>query len=164
VTEAVELGQLLVPIVQPVHDAGWVHGDIQPPNVMCTSQLSLVDLGFAVEARTENCGQHAPDYAPPELVLSGQKVTASADTFMMAGVVYRALTGTPPFRNARSNRLPPSPKEFGVQIPGTLVRWFNRAFHADPKKRFQTAAEFGESLSEVFTKSSRRESLLLGVG
>lgn len=89
-----------------VHQAGWVHGDLKPANVllMADGSVRLSDFNLAAELE----GSHAyspafstPDYSPPELLGAeftprGQQIRPTADIWAFGVLAHVALTGTYP--------------------------------------------------------------------
>jgi len=86
-----------------LHAHGVVHGDIKPGNILVDGDaLTLVDLG---SSRREGLRGPAfedegwigsPSYAAPE-VLDGNPVDRRTDLYSLGCLLYRLLTGHPPF-------------------------------------------------------------------
>ncbi|MDH4044972.1 MAG: serine/threonine protein kinase, partial [Gemmatimonadota bacterium] len=97
--------------LQAAHDLGIVHRDLKPDNIMLTSGRSggdlvkVVDFGIA-KAMSGEEGQQVtktglvvgtPEYMSPEQ-LSGDTLDGRSDTYSLALVFYRMVTGTFPFQ------------------------------------------------------------------
>jgi serine/threonine protein kinase len=100
------LGLELVAALQALHDAGIVHCDVKPANLVVDQDggLVLVDLGIAeldgkgpahpARQRGEVVG--SPVYMAPELIL-GRPPRAAADLWSLGVTLYTAVEGRPPF-------------------------------------------------------------------
>jgi serine/threonine protein kinase len=104
--------------VQAAHQAGYLHLDLKPDNVMVepSGATFVVDWGLAqpftlgtAEARTESSGlQHSeagrtqvvagtPEFMPPEQMEGGfAEFDSRTDVFALAGILHVILTGSPP--------------------------------------------------------------------
>ncbi len=90
-----------------LHEAGWVHGDLKPSNVllMADGSVRLADFGLAAELD----GTHAylppggtADYMPPErwaegISAGGTVVRQTADIWALGVTACQLLTGRLPF-------------------------------------------------------------------
>jgi serine/threonine protein kinase len=85
-----------------VHDAGVLHRDVAPGNVIVLGDRpTLIDFGIAHEAGAAQITRRGmvvgtPAYLAPELIEGGRAAPAS-DVFSWAATVAFAATGRPPF-------------------------------------------------------------------
>jgi len=98
---AARLGAELAQVLSVIHDAGIVHGDVKPGNIMLPRDggpVRLIDFGVARRSATTGCPTHGtPDYVAPEIV-SGKSSSAKSDVYGIGLVLFEALCGRNPYR------------------------------------------------------------------
>ena len=120
----------LVDVVHELHEAGYIHGDIKPSNVLVDDQgqLRLIDLGVAHRIGDPSEGfKGTLGYAAPEL-LRGEAPTPTTDMYGLGALLYSCITGRTPFVAPDPAALtylplvslPPPPAAFVPDIPSTL--------------------------------------------
>jgi beta-lactam-binding protein with PASTA domain/tRNA A-37 threonylcarbamoyl transferase component Bud32 len=139
------------------HQAGIVHRDIKPGNVMVTrnGDIKVMDFGIA-RAMSDNQATMTQtaqvigtaQYLSPEQA-RGERVDARSDLYSTGCLMYELLTGRPPFtgdspvaiayQHVRENPVPPS------RLDPSLPSWADsivlKAMAKSPNDRYQSAAE-----------------------
>ncbi len=152
------------------HSRGIIHRDLKPDNIMVGGfgQVYVMDWGCA-----HVCAGHRsqiPRRADPEGTVIGtvqymapeqawghiQQIDQRTDVFAIGGILYKMLTGSPPYPGpvpealplAQRRQLKPPEESTGVAIkpPPKLSRIAMKAMEADPNKRHQTVEELAEEL------------------
>lgn len=160
---AVAVMHSLLTGLQEVHDAGFVHRDIKPDNVLITAnhRIKLGDFGLV---RSSNAHQLTSgqivgtvSYLSPEQV-TGEAITPASDVYSAGIVLYELLTGTVPFRGdtpllhatARLQGVvsPPSARAT-YEVPTLVDALVATATARDPHERFSDAGEFLAAVDDV---------------
>ena len=80
--------------LKSMHEAGYVHADIKPNNIMLTAQgkVKIIDFGQSCKINTvKERIQGTPDYIAPEQV-KRQPITPKTDMFNLGATMYWLLT------------------------------------------------------------------------
>jgi hypothetical protein len=125
--EAASIVHALSQALVYVHAAGWVHGDVNPSNVvMGESGATLVDFGSArcLAGRAISLhdpparGTATPGYIAPERLL-GRAWDSRADVYALGCIWFELLTGRPVFQGADAESL--SRQHSARAIPSILA-------------------------------------------
>lgn len=134
----------LADALETLHEAGLVHGDVQPANIVLRPN-GLPVLADFEEARLEGSAAEThlrltPGYAAPELYAAGSPIGRGADLYALGAIGYRAITGRVPEPGASLV----SHAEGGY--PFTLRAAIDWALEPAPEARPARAAEWRDAL------------------
>jgi tetratricopeptide (TPR) repeat protein/TolB-like protein len=178
VHEALPLGIQMAEGLGAAHDAGVLHRDFKPGNVVLVSsprgmRAVITDFGLALRTTIDstltgsptNTGEPfgTPAYMSPEQV-EGKDLTPGSDVYSLGLVLYQMVTGSRPFEDAtplstavrrlREDPLPPRTLVPGLDrnFEGVVMRCLER----DPRLRFPHAGDVGKALRGEMKRPNRR--------
>ncbi len=159
--EAIELFLPLSEALQHAHEAGVIHRDVKPANIILTSlgEARLVDLGLArsdEEPQLTRLGatMGTPHYVSPEQARNPADVDSRSDVYSLAATLHHVLCGRPPFPGQSQAEVLASVLHDPLSDPRTLHPGVSRgmslvlrkALSKDPARRHASARELGIDL------------------
>ncbi len=135
--------------IQALHNAGLVHADLKPQNILLTERgtSKIADFNLASGIDTPRKGGNRAFAAPESLDDAG--AAPPSDIYALGGILYYLLTGRLPNGETREDierRLRNGPPPQAPGISRDLDRICLRALEADPADRYPSAAQFAEDL------------------
>jgi len=155
-----------------LHQAGWMHGDVKPSNIMLSPEghATLLDLGFArrtheTGSAVDRCVLGTFHYIAPEFLTSAIRADVRSDIYSLGAVLYRILAGRLPFvgedlaelASRHKQSLPPKLGRIAPHLPAGVARLVHGMLAKDPLRRPQNPRELIEILArlEIETFSER---------
>jgi serine/threonine-protein kinase len=165
VRQAVGIATQVCDALTAAHQAGVVHRDIKPDNILLTrtGTVKLCDFGIArlQQATRVRVTDHATavgtsEYMAPEQAAGGP-VDARTDLYALGCLLYAMLSGAPPFTGdnpmhvlwQHMHQTPAPVVSHRPAVPGYLDTLVGRLLAKDPTNRPATAGEVGAQLTGV---------------
>ena len=148
-----------------LHDAGYIHRDIDPSNIMLTTEgrIKLIDYGIAKQMHNLTTSDKSltvagsfmgkPEYASPELVLGDVKhQNQTTDIYAVGILLYQCIIGHPPFEGPRHEVLD---KQMKAKLPlakiknSGLRKIIATACEKKQELRYQSSAQMRVALENL---------------
>jgi serine/threonine protein kinase len=160
------------------HEAGFVHCDIQPGNILVDAEGEphITDFGIARQVRVDQLPTMptatiagTPSYMSPEQASgSAGLIGPRSDVFALGALLYDLCTGRPPFVSEASNDTistimslltePPEPaaalaaRQLGWSLAPDLEAICHKAIAQQPEARYSSAAALATALEAWLDK------------
>jgi DNA-binding beta-propeller fold protein YncE/tRNA A-37 threonylcarbamoyl transferase component Bud32 len=177
---ALDLLAQVADALDAAHEAGLVHRDVKPGNVLLDARdhCYLADFGLTRQVSSQSgftaTGEIVGtiDYVAPE-VIEGKALDARSDLYSFGCLLYECLSGQPPFHRdsefavlwAHINEPPPKLSGRRLELSGQIDAVVAKALAKDPRRRYESARELVETarraLPEPAPQQPRRRGRLL---
>ncbi|OBK79495.1 serine/threonine-protein kinase [Mycobacterium sp. 1274761.0] len=163
---AVAIVRQIASALDAAHEAGIMHRDVKPENILITRDdfAYLVDFGIANAATDEKLtelgtavGTYA--YMAPER-FTNDEVTYRADIYALACVLHECLTGSQPYPAdsvsvvITSHLMQPIPRPSVMRpgIPAAFDHVIARGMAKKPADRYASAGDFAAAANDALTQ------------
>ncbi|WP_165947184.1 protein kinase [Micromonospora sp. 15K316] len=165
--EAMSIAAQTARALQAAHDAGVVHRDVKPHNLIIEpdGHVVLVDFGVAVTqdgasltGANEVVGTAL--YMAPEQVARNE-TTSAIDIYALGAVVYHCLAGRPPYEGDNAvavaiRHLEDEPAPLPHDVPAEVRQLVATAMAKEPERRFPTAEAMATAAQDLAGSPERQ--------
>ena len=162
---AVQIAIRILSALRHAHEAGVIHRDIKPQNVLVDRQgyIKVSDFGIArmVDTNTQDGESRqsvmgSVHYFSPEQA-RGETATAASDLYSVGCVLYEMLTGRMPFEGETQVSLamqhlqaePRPVRELAPEVSAAVAAVVHKALAKDPAARYPSALLMAQALHDA---------------
>ena len=173
---SVQIAIRILSALQHAHQAGIIHRDIKPQNILVNQKgyIKVSDFGIARMVGTKTATIPDADksvmgtvhYFSPEQA-QGEMATVSSDLYSVGVVLYEMLTGKVPFDGETPVAIalqhvqvrPRPPREINPDVSPSVEAVVMKALEKGPVNRYHTALEMAQAL-KIALQSPEKENTL----
>ncbi len=175
VQQAAGLSTPIASALELAHAKGIIHRDLKPENIFLAKVpgernevLKVLDFGLSKELKpsfdydrtSTGVTMGTPAYMSPEQIEDAGKVDHRTDLWSLAVILFKLLTGRPPFTGSEAMKIMvavledpiPKPSSFAPYLDPQIDRFFERALQRNPAHRFQSAQEMDAAFQKVASR------------
>lgn len=160
--------------LQVVHEAGVIHCDLKPANVLVSSTGRVVITDFGLARTTASASNSdatiagsAPWIAPEQIDPIFGAIDHRTDVYGVGALLYTLLTGHPPFEVTRIpdvlalivSRAPVPPSQLRSGIPPDLDELCLRCLAKFPDRRMASVADFLRSIELLSPENPQNQKI-----
>ncbi|MDT5247180.1 MAG: eukaryotic-like serine/threonine-protein kinase [Mycobacterium sp.] len=164
---AVHIIEQIAGALHSAHQAGLVHRDVKPSNILLADNdfAYLIDFGIARAADDTKLTSEGSTigtwaYMAPERFNTTGYIEPSSDIYALACVLYQCLTGEPPFPGNTLEQVavghmvapPPRASETSDTVPPGLDRVIETGLAKQTAERYPTAVEMAAAARRAITE------------
>lgn len=148
--------------LQYVHDAGFIHRDVKPGNILRKpgNFLLLSDFGLARGFDASDYSRMYPAYGGTRLYMAPEQALGmpcpASDQYALATMAFEWLSGRRPFNGSveqiiwkRQHLIPPSIRALVPEIPPAIAQVLQIGLQREPDDRFATVLDFTRAFEEA---------------
>ena len=155
--ESIRIASETAAALRAAHDAGLIHRDVKPENILLEGKerrALLMDFGIARTAEGTGTALTGtgmligtPLYMSPEQASGEREIDKRSDIYALGCVLYEMLAGDPPFTGSNTQAIiarhisecPPALEVVRPGLPDSLYGVLSRALAKTPADRLQSA-------------------------
>ena len=149
----------LMEVLEEIHQAGIIHRDISPDNLIVQpdGRIRLIDFG-AARQYTDESGQYTAIsrscYSPSEQYDPNGRQGPWTDVYSICATLYTCITGTPPQSAVQRVFLDElvAPSALGVQIDPKIESAIMKGLSLNSEQRYQSMGELSAALRAALPK------------
>ena len=152
--------------INAAHDAGIVHRDIKPGNVIIDRDDHPIVTDFGLAHRKRSAAEvqitrtgdmfGSPAFMSPEQVEESREITAATDIYSLGVTLFRCLTGQLPFAGSVGLTMvkiirddPPLPSSMRPEVDRELEQLCLQMLAKKPQQRPRSMREISDQLSNI---------------